>query len=535
MKRRWIIIATLILMIFSPYFGNASESSTISQDNWDYPFPATVGHVETLFYDQDNVSIPSFLLDTSTVANIYPNDPTCRSTSDPKCSLQNFRFSSMLPLCKTAKDINCLAGIGAIGINGKKIKGKFLQNFPLIAENQFEGNPDWKLPSGASGELFSIPGTYHNAGNTYYVSASVRGTGGKNLKPIIQKSSFDLNIIPVSVQDENWDCTNSLDCQNSGYNQFVDPNGKTVWGIFGAKWAQDKTIIEYSTHENKSLHRMAFPKDNRFYADVRLNFSPTGWLHGRLLDPNLSISKVGKIYNLHFEGSPVRVPIAFASVDWATANEDLKSRYDKDASYICKEGGVLGNCVTAFSRLGGFLDYAEDPLQTEITFTPFASGIDGIDQLNLWLPSLNNTASAVLSYWGVRTLSPRENIGANKCFSDNSKITGIVTTNSTEYSAGPPEFVKSTGVLDYKVAAPHFEPNKDAFLGTYNLIIRNEVAQCLYGFKNAPVRVDISVINEKGEKSVAITTFSQDKNWIRLKASNFEFSSPTIKVKLSKK
>jgi hypothetical protein len=117
-------------------------------------------------------------------------------------------------------------------------------------------------------------------------------------------------------------------------------------------------------------------------------------------------------------------------------------------------------------------------------------------------------------------------------FKEGSGLKGIVATNSTTYSDGPPEFVD--GTLSYQVASPHFlSDGVTAFKGTYNLIMRSDVARCLYKFSSAPVEAKIEVISDSGVNSVATTVVNERNGWINLSASNFEFSSPKIQVKLS--
>jgi hypothetical protein len=69
--------------------------------------------------------------------------------------------------------------------------------------------------------------------------------------------------------------------------------------------------------------------------------------------------------------------------------------------------------------------------------------------------------------------------------------------------------------------------------GQYNLVIRSEVARCIYGFSSAPVNAEVSVINSNGEAQIATVIVGEKSGWLYLKANNFEFSSPVIKVKLS--
>ena len=156
-----------------------------------------------------------------------------------------------------------------------------------------------------------------------------------------------------------------------------------------------------------------------------------------------------------------------------------------------------------------------------------------MDQLKLWLPYVNNKATALLSYWSVRTLDPQEMNNASSCFSDSKSLTGIVTTDSTQYSDGPPTFNKADGTLTYQVASPHFGTDGSVFKGTYDLVMRSDVARCLYGFSKAPVSATISVTGADGTSEVATTVVGESNGWLHLSANNFEFSAPTIQVKLS--
>jgi hypothetical protein len=154
-----------------------------------------------------------------------------------------------------------------------------------------------------------------------------------------------------------------------------------------------------------------------------------------------------------------------------------------------------------------------------------------LNQLKVYLPVVNDTAIASPSTWSWRTLPAEEIKAANGCFSAGDGVKGIVTTNASAYSAGPPEF--KDGVLNYQVAAPHFNRDGSVFKGDYTLVLDSKVARCLYKFSNAPIQATISVINNNGEPSIATTTVSEKNGWLRLVARNFEFSSPSISVKLT--
>jgi hypothetical protein len=100
------------------------------------------------------------------------------------------------------------------------------------------------------------------------------------------------------------------------------------------------------------------------------------------------------------------------------------------------------------------------------------------------------------------------------------------------YNGVVPDF--KGGQLVYKVAGLHYLPDgKSLVEGTYDLLMRSDVARCLYGFSKAPISATISVVGEGGENRVATTVVSEKDGWLKLAAYGFNFSSPTISVKLS--
>jgi hypothetical protein len=153
--------------------------------------------------------------------------------------------------------------------------------------------------------------------------------------------------------------------------------------------------------------------------------------------------------------------------------------------------------------------------------------------LKAWLPFINDKASASPTDWSIRSLSFDEISDHKECYGDRTKIAGVVTTNSTVYSPGPPSFNASDGSLDYQVGAPHFTSSGEVFKGNYDLVMSSSVARCIYGFSNAPVKATISVTSADGSPQIATTVVNESDGWIHMRAANFEFSAPTVKVKLS--
>jgi hypothetical protein len=83
------------------------------------------------------------------------------------------------------------------------------------------------------------------------------------------------------------------------------------------------------------------------------------------------------------------------------------------------------------------------------------------------------------------------------------------------------------------VAAPHFDSQGKVFKGSYDLVMRSDVARCVYGFSKAPINATISITSSDGTPQVASTLIGERKGWLYLQAKNFEFSAPVIKAKLT--
>jgi hypothetical protein len=112
-------------------------------------------------------------------------------------------------------------------------------------------------------------------------------------------------------------------------------------------------------------------------------------------------------------------------------------------------------------------------------------------------------------------------------------VTGIVATNSTLYSEGPPSFDSATSTLNYKVAAPHYEKDgKTEFKGRYDLILRSDIAKCLYGLDDSPVTSEVAVVDESGAPKTATTSMTLSDGWFKFSAAGYTHSAPTVKTKL---
>ena len=514
------------------------ESAYIDPDEgWALPNSSgDVGSQNALFIENSGGDV-SALIDKSKLATgpgMRQEDPTCSSTSDKKCNFSNFLFTAQIPVCQNSTDQNCIESIGAVDEKSEDHVGSFQSYYPAKAQNQFIGNPAWKLPDGVSGSLFTIPGANGATGNTYFVSVVLAGHGNRNQNPITTLDGFTASITPVQIQDIKtyldynfrWCKTPSGIC-DTGWNLIdAGQNGNTNWGKFENAADGIHNCVDFSWVEKSCAQKQAFPAGFKFYIKARFTLPPTGWLHGRLDDPTITLTESGGVTTLKVQAGPVVVPLIYKNYQWAQMPAALQNLYDpKTGNYKYLKAGD----TTGFGRS----EFSENPFKRAITIKPRPYDQSAIEQLTAWLPWVENISTATPHYWSLQSLSAQELTGANKCFTNPQQLNGIVTTNATTYSPGPPVYNKNQGDLNYQVAAPHFAKRDVLFKGLYDLVMRANVARCVYGFSKAPIKASVSVISASGAPQVATTVVGEKDGWLYMSARNFEFSAPTVKVKLS--
>jgi hypothetical protein len=279
------------------------------------------------------------------------------------------------------------------------------------------------------------------------------------------------------------------------------------------------------------MNKRAFPSGIKFQVALRLKSSTNGWLFGRVQKPDVSISSIPGGERWELTAAPVRVPQIWEFVP-------LKNMPANFSEWKAK------NWDSAPSS--GIFDYSTSPA-TEVRIpNPLnTGGVDtAITWLNYWMPLTGDKATVAPGVWIIRNLGPSEMNNASSCYdSGNSRykekrVTGMVTSNAMITSAGPPQFDQREQALIYQVAGPHFEKDgKTLFRGTYDLVMRKDVAQCLYNFSNAPIKASISVITANGEEIVTTEQIAERNDasgeWITLGKYGFTFSTPKLKVKLT--
>jgi len=507
-----------VIAIFGTLLATPSFAASVPDEQFDsfglltqkYSGSSGAKYIGAVFTDSGYRAIetPSYL----NIEDAPVGTPFC--TSMMECKNHSISMVANLGFCHTATEMNCIETVLAIDPSGKKIPFVNQKYFPADQETVFKSNAS-QVPNGSTTSVVQFPGVLNSAGtNDYAVGVAVN-----------QRFTTD---------------------SNGNLSTFYDPNFiasispvQLVKGMYKPRVAE-KISQQGINGEALSRHSecvvlevgvcglpVSFPEGYSFSLFLRLNLSLYGWLHGRLTDGIASSSYLGNVNGLNYlvaiSGKPSAVPEAVAAVPFEQVSADF---IDKA---LYKGFDVKGFKPEDFPFL---MTYA--PVRGTYTYNGFLT----------WSPYLNQTAVAMPKVWSVRAIqkdqmgdvsadSPILRCIAGAAFSGkNGGIVGFLNTNATSYLSGPPTYNPSDQSLDYKVAAPHYAKDGSEFQGIYTLQIRQDVAKCIFGLTDAPVKATVSVTSLDGQQQAVTTSMSERDGFYYFQASGFHFSAPTIKLKL---
>jgi len=397
------------------------------------------------------------------------DDPIC----DPKNNPSILKATSILGPCLSATEENCIDSL-EIGIGEKLEKATLIRVTDGIT---FPADSRYKYPGSSNISLWKTP--------TSSLSFAVM----PRLQLYFRDGNFgqgDLftDVIPYTEKTGDY---SQIRINTS---PDATPNNRY-------KFAPHST---YCVFEQDGICGIAqdFESNTRIKIKIRVSKIVGGWFQGRLNDPVLDVSSFSTDNNLlTVEASPVSVQ-RMALVVKPAEFTDQEKIWAVNFGGGIYTGPQAGNPKDSFA----FLDF----YRTRVKDTTVGSN----------------------TFWNFSTTSWGE---GSQCLQDKNKILGIVTTNALAYDGQSPSFVD--GALNYRVAGLHLMPDgKTPVLGSYNLVMRSEVARCLYGFTNAPIQATVSIIG--GENAnVATTVLGERNGWLSMAAGGFTFSEKTIQVKLS--
>lgn len=119
----------------------------------------------------------------------------------------------------------------------------------------------------------------------------------------------------------------------------------------------------------------------------------------------------------------------------------------------------------------------------------------------------------------------------NPCFINN-QTAGLATTNANMFTPGLPTWDASSQNLEFRMASPHVDQMGKLTTGNYDLILKEEIAKCIWGLKTIPSTATLIVSYPDGTADVGTVVFGARNGFVNFHVNGFHFSSPTIKIKL---
>ena len=405
-------------------------------------------------------------------------DPNCpeeiaKSTASPRAV--DLRAQVVMGVCRTLADDFCIENLRVYSADGSAQSAKFIRE---VNNSTLTANPGLSMPSGGAASLWDAPNVPHAGGATSY-SAYVK-VAMTNYGQGFQFQDFTAVVSPYS--------------EISGDPSFRDAGQSSeVRGLDGIPFKTLNRIPAKCSwmEEGKCGLTENFADGTRVGLTFRISEKIGGFFNGRLKAPDVKVEKFNSSTNrITVDGEPVAIPRLAIEVP-AGSPEGLELGYKS-------ESGLH---------------------KTQASYNP--------REIEVLRKLANDTATAQTTSWQLASISQ----GMFGCFDKPNQLVGLVTTNAMGYESGSPRM--SSGFLNYKVSGMHYLPDgKTEAQGSYDLLLRSDVARCLYGFSKAPLSATISVAGGT-DKTVATTVVSEKNGWLKLAAYGFTFSNKTIKVKIT--
>lgn len=443
---------------------------------------------------------------------INSNVAFCKSLEDSECIKPGLILDvrALFDQCTSDSDRDCIVSFGATKSDGTKLKGELKE--VLASRSAFAGDPRQGIPDGAGASIWTL-----KDGNTSQDYALVAGLELRvNGAAESRAAGNDSRVSRVKMIS----ALQPVELLNSP--QYREVTQQVVDGI---RTGNASSIGEcFVVANGKCALNKAFDTSINFDLTVRMSKGVPGWMVGRIQDFKLGSKTLPDQdgFEMTISGNPSKVGAVIAWSKWKDTTPEIRSLYAQ---------GVDGHQWRPGKQVTEELLIQDGESRTILTYINEA-GERSIRHFNAWLPLISDKATAMRTRWNLQTVEDRS--GQYDQCSAGKGLVGVINSNASVYSDGPPTFNKATGTLEYKVAAPHYTSDGTTkHIGSYDLTMRSDVARCLYGFSDAPITATVAIESDGGTNIISTESVSEKDGLIKLRASGFTFSSPTIKVRLS--
>jgi hypothetical protein len=445
-------------------------------------------------------------------STINSNVAFCKTLEDSVCIKPGLilHVRALFDQCSSDADRDCIVSFGATKSDGTKLKGELKEVF--ASQSAYAGDPKQGIPDGAGASIWTL-----KDGNTSQDYALVAGLELRvNGAAESRAAGDDSRVSRVKMIS----ALQPVELVNSPRYREV-----TQQVVDGINTGNASSIGEcFVVANGRCALSQTFDTSINFDLTVRMSKGVPGWMVGRIQDFKLGSKTLPDQdgFEMTISGNPSKVGAVIAWSKWKDTTSEVRSLYAQ---------GVDGYQWRPGKQVSEELLMQDGESRTILTYINEA-GERSIKHFNAWLPLISDKATAMRTRWNLQTVEDRS--GQYDQCSAGKGLVGVINSNASVYSDGPPTFNKATGTLEYKVAAPHYTSDGTTkHIGSYDLTMRSDVARCLYGFSDAPITATVAIESDGGTNIISTESVSERDGLIKLRASGFTFSSPTIKVRLS--
>jgi len=404
------------------------------------------------------------------------DSPSPSGPGFPPAGTKSLEFALTMPACEVSLSSNwCIEELRIYSADGSAVPARFLR---AVEGNTTSAIPSRGIPAGGTPSLWvGAPGSgFENLEVVAFVRAELKKTFVFGEGQGYRAQEFSMQVSPYEINTSKSRTMTFFDSPTTpGLGNHATP-------MRGCLWQDSLGCGE----------RADFPEGVTIGLTIKSNIPIAEFFNGRLTKPDLVVNQSSGITTLKIDAEPVVVP-------------EIALMYEESAGLRAK---------------------LKTPNPGWASTKPFYP--NAFEAMSVLRGHLGDKASGENTSWRLTSVGLS---GTNRCYKDKG-VAGMVFTNATTYEGDPPKY--EAGFLNYKVAGMHYLSNgKDLFEGTYDLLIKSDVARCLYGFSSAPLSATVTVIGAAGAEKVASTQVSEKAGWLKLSAYGFTFSEKKIQVKLT--
>ena len=519
MRKKLIALLSIFALFLAPSLVRAQAADFIDEQVYSLQIPTKEAGWAGAFVDDSSVNkFSNYLLGLDETTKGSGVGKACDDFNSEECAkYPYFSYNLYLPNCSDSITDDCIVGFSAVKADGTVVKAKFARSFPNETTPSFRGAKAVNLPDGWYPSMWTFDGISHQGGDNFMLRASLFAFGNRRADSAIRPQlRIGVNAISTASQNAsgNWNAAT----------RNVNADGLTnLGGGAGPNCDFFLGIKECATP-------WALPNDVRFKVEVKISSKLSGWVNGRLSDPNVTITPNGATgQTVLIEAAPMQVPIFGI---W----KRFKDLSPTAQTEITSVGATPGSIPFPDNWRPLYPGQGPEPFD-KISKSFSLSNYNQTDFKNfLNLLALSDDKSiATKSLWHFETAQNGNLFNdpvIRKCSKTDAGISGFVSTNSTMFLLEPPSFNEQSQSLDYKVAAPHYDRNGKENIGRYNLVLDSKVARCIYGFTSAPIQASVSILNTDGTQQVSTSIINEKNGWLYLSVNGYTYSAPTLKVKL---